>query len=104
MLYADDAGVVSTSPLCLTRMMEVIVVACQKFGLTGSKKKTEAIVYVVRSSTASNAVRIEAAKQRYKHANEYVYLDGSISESVDLNTEIKRCIGAAWANVRRYSS
>ena len=28
MLHADDAGVVSTSPLGLTRMMGVIVVAC----------------------------------------------------------------------------
>ena len=34
MLYADDAGVVSTSPRGLTRIMNVIVVACQEFGLT----------------------------------------------------------------------
>ena len=34
MLYADDAGVVSTSLRGLTRMMDVIVVACQEFGLT----------------------------------------------------------------------
>ena len=37
MLYADDAGVVSTSPRGLTRMMGVIVVACQEFGLTVSE-------------------------------------------------------------------
>ena len=43
MLYADDAGVVSTSPRGLTRMMGVIVVACQEFGLTVSEKKTEAM-------------------------------------------------------------
>ena len=36
MLYADDAGVVSTSPRGLARMMDVIVVACQEFGLTVS--------------------------------------------------------------------
>ena len=41
MLYADDAGMVSTSPRGLTRMLDVIVVACQKFGLTVSEKKTE---------------------------------------------------------------
>ena len=29
-LYADDAGVVSTSPRGLTRMMDVIAVACQE--------------------------------------------------------------------------
>ena len=34
MLYADDAGAVSTSPRGLTRMMGVIVVACQEFGRT----------------------------------------------------------------------
>ena len=34
MLYADDARVVSTSPRGLTRMMGVIVVTCQEFGLT----------------------------------------------------------------------
>ena len=43
MLYADDAGVVSTYPRGLTRMMGVIVVACQEFGLTVSEKKTEAM-------------------------------------------------------------
>ena len=43
MLYADDAGVVSTPPRGLTRMMGVIVVTCQEFGLTMSEKKTEAM-------------------------------------------------------------
>ena len=43
MLYADDAGVMSTSSRGLTRMMDVIVVACQEFGLTVSEKKTEAM-------------------------------------------------------------
>ena len=39
MLYADNAGVVSTSPRGLTRMMCVIVVACQELGLTVSEKR-----------------------------------------------------------------
>ena len=43
MLYADDAGVVSTSPRGLTKMMGVIVVACQEFGLTVSEKMIEAM-------------------------------------------------------------
>ena len=38
MLYADDAGVVSTSPRGLTKMMSVIGVTCQEFGLTVRKK------------------------------------------------------------------
>ena len=49
MLYADDAGVVSTSPRGLTRMMGVIVVTCQEFGLTVSEKKTRGHAPVVPS-------------------------------------------------------
>ena len=66
MLYVDDAGVVSTSPCGLTRMMGVIVVACQEFGLTVSEKKIEAMHLLPDPSIASNALRIEAAGQRYK--------------------------------------
>ena len=61
MLYADDAGVVSTSPRGLTGMMGVIVVACQEFGLTVSEKETEAMHLWSHPHTASNALRIEVA-------------------------------------------
>ena len=54
--------------------------------------------------TASNALRIEAVGQRYKQTTEFVYLGGAISESADLDIEVKRRIGAAWASVRKYSS
>ena len=54
--------------------------------------------------TTSNALRIEAAGQRYKQTTEFVYLGSAISESADLDIEIKRRIGAAWASVRKYSS
>ena len=104
MLYADDAGVVSTSPRGLTRMMGVIVVACQEFGLTVSEKKTEAMHLWSHPHTASNALRIEAGGQRYKQTTEFVYLGGAISESADLDIENKRRIGAAWASVKKYSS
>ena len=104
MLYADDAGVVSLSSRGLTRMMGVIVVACQEFGLTVSEKKTEAMHLWSHPHTASNALRIEAAGQRYEQTTEFVYLGGAISESADLDIEIKRRIGAAWASVRKNSS
>ena len=104
MLYADDEGVVSTSPRELTRMMGVIVIACQEFGPTVSEKKTEAMHLWSHPHTASNALRIKAAGQRYKQTTEFVYLGGAISESADLDIEIKRRIGAAWASVRKYSS
>ena len=54
-------------------------------------------------NTASNALRIEAAGQRYKQTTKFVYLGGAISESADFDTEIKRRIGAAWASVRKYT-
>ena len=95
MLYADDAGVVSTSPRGLTRMMGVIVVTCQEFGVTVSEKKPEAMHLWSHPHTTSNALRIEAAGQRYKQTTEFVYLGGAISESADLDIEIKRRIGAA---------
>ena len=95
MLYADDAGVVSTSPRRHTRTMDITVVACQEFGLTVSEKTTEAMHLWSRPSTASNALRIKAAGLRYKQPTEFVYFDGAINESADLDTEIKRRIGAA---------
>ena len=64
MMYVDDAGVVSTSPRGLTRMMDVIAVACQEFELTVSEKKPEAIHLWSHPSTGSNALRIEAAEKR----------------------------------------
>ena len=104
MLYADDSGVASTSPRGLTRMMGVIVVTCQEFGLTVSEKKIEAMYLWSHPHIASNALRIEAAGQRYKQTTEFVYLGGAISERADLDIEIKRRIGAAWASVRKYRS
>ena len=104
MLYADYAGGVSTSPPGFTRMMDVIVVACQEYGVTVSEKKTEAMHLWSHPNTASNALRIEATGQRYKQTTEFVHLDGAISESTDLDTEIKRRIGAGRASVRKYSS
>ena len=101
MLYADDVGVVSTSPRGLTRMMGVIVVACHKFGLTVSEKKTEAMHLWSHPHTASSALLIEAAGQRYKQTTEFMYLGGAISESTDLDIEIKRRIGVAWGECQK---
>ena len=69
-----------------------------------SEKKTEAMHLWSHPHTASNALRIEAAGQRYKQTTESVYLGGVISESADLDIEIKRRIGTAWASVRKYIS
>ena len=85
MLYADDAGAVSTSPRGLTRMMGVIVVTGQEFGLTVSEKNTEAMHLWPHPHTASNALRIEAAGQRYNQTTEFVYLGRAISENANLD-------------------
>ena len=84
-------------------MMGVINVTCQEFGLTVSERKTEAMHLWFHPHTASNALRIEAVGQRYKQTPEFVHLGGAISESADLDIEIKRRIDAAWASVRKYS-
>ena len=60
MLYAHDAGVVSTSLRGLTRMTDVIAVACQEFRLKVSEKKTEAMHLWSHPSKASNALRRQA--------------------------------------------
>ena len=54
MLHADDAGVVSTSPRGLTRMMGVIVVACQKI-------RTDNVFSRPRSHIATNLSTFVAA-------------------------------------------
>ena len=45
----------------LTRMMDVIVVACQEFGLKVTEKKTDVMHLWSDTSPASNSMRIEAA-------------------------------------------
>ena len=89
-LYADNAGLASTSPHGLARMMDVIVLACQELGLTVSEKKTRIYMYLWSyTSTELNALRIEVAGQWCKQTTEFVYhLGDAISESADLDTEI----------------
>ena len=103
-LYADDAGMMPMSPRGLTKMVDLVVVACQEFRLIVSEKKTETMHLWSDPSTSSNTLRIESEGQRYKHTTEFVYLRGAIGESADVDTEIKRRIRVAWVSVRRYSS
>ena len=96
-------GVVSTSPPGLTSTMDVIVIVCHEFELTVSEKQADAMHLWSDPSTASNALLLVAAGQQYEQTTEFVYFGGAISESAELDTEIKRRIGAAWAGVRTYS-
>ena len=72
MMYVDNARVVSKSPRGFARMMDVIIVACQEFGLTVSENKAEAMYSWSDPKTASNALRIGPADPRYKQATEFV--------------------------------
>ena len=62
MLYEDDAGGVSTSPLQLTRMMDVIAVVCQEFGLTVSDKKIQ-VMHFCDLTPARHRTRRELRRQ-----------------------------------------
>ena len=65
MSYADDVGMVSTSPRGLTRMMDARVVAYQELGLTVTGEKTKVMHVWSEPSTASNVLRIAAEGQRH---------------------------------------
>ena len=60
MLYADDACIVSRSPLGLAKMMEVIVEVYRAFALTVSANKTETIC-MPPPRTPQTMVQVEAA-------------------------------------------
>ena len=62
MFYEDDVGGASTPPRELTRMMDVIAVACQEFGLTVSDKKTQ-VMHLCDLTPARHRTRIELRRQ-----------------------------------------
>ena len=73
MLCADDACIVSQSPLGLAKVMKVIVEVCRAFGLTASAKKTETIC-MPPPRTLRTMVRVEAAGQIYEQVQLFNYL------------------------------
>ena len=104
MLYADDAGVVSTSPEQLRKMMGVIVVVCAAFGLTVSESKTGIIHLRPKGMPESAATfSVEAAGQVYNQTNEFVYLGGNVDHNADLSIEVDRRIRNARGGFRKYT-
>ncbi|CAM9305150.1 unnamed protein product, partial [Sphacelaria rigidula] len=53
-LYADDAGMVSRSPVGFSRMMAVIVVVCREFEPTVSGNETAATHLVISTQLSRN--------------------------------------------------
>jgi hypothetical protein len=103
MLYADDAGIVSRSAEGLSKMMTVIVTVFEAVGLTVSERKTETMLLRTPGQTSlAPPLVIEAAGQRYRQTNQFLYLGGVIHENADLSFEIERRIRLMWACFKRF--
>ena len=98
-LYADDACIVSRSPL--DEMMEVIVEVCRALALTVSTKKTDTMC-MAPPRTPQTMVQIKAAGQTYKQVQSFTYLGGTVTEVPDMSVEIARRTRACWMRIRRY--
>ena len=103
MLHADDAGVVSQSPEQLRKIMGVIMVLCEAFGLTVSEAKVEIICLNAKGMPESTAMfSAEAASQMYNQTNEFVYLGGNVNYNADLSIDVDRRIRNAWCSFQKY--
>ena len=101
-LYADDACIVSRSSQGLAKMLEVIVEVCRAFALTVSAKKTETMC-MPPPRTPRTMVQVEAAAgQTYKQVQSFTYLEGAVTEVLDMSVEIARRTRACWMRIRRY--
>ena len=45
---------------------------------------------------------VEAADQKYKQTNRFIYLDGVIDDNANINPEIERRTRFAWACFKKY--
>ena len=113
MLYADDAGIVSRSPVELARMMTVVVEVFGAFGLTVSEKKTDTLLMRVPEKAKQPgetptpplpALEIAAVGQKYNQVHQFVYLGGLITEYADITRDINRRTKTAWGCLRMFST
>ena len=102
MYYLDDACIVSRSPQGLAKMMAVIVEVCRALALTVSAKTTETRC-MPPPPTPRTMVRVEADDgQIYKQVQSFTYLEGAVTETLDMSVEITRRTYACWMRIRRY--
>ena len=52
----------------------------------------------------TTAIQVEAAGQRYRQTDAFVYLGGTVTEAPGVTTEIQRRIRACWMRVKKYST
>ena len=103
MLFADDAGIVSRLAEGLAKLMTVIVTVFEAAGLTVSERKTENMLLRTPGQTSlAPPLVIEAAGQRYRQTNQFLYLGGVIHESADHSFEVERRIRLMWACFKRF--
>ena len=100
-LYVDDAYIVSRSPQGLAKIMEITFEVCQAFALTVSAKKIE-ITCIPPPRAPRTMVRVEAARQIYKHVQSFTYLGGAVTETPDISVKIARRTRACWMRIRWY--
>lgn len=98
MLDAGHAGIGSSHPDGLPRMMVVIVVACQEFLLTGSEKAELMHLWPV-PSFPTTALHIEEAGQDYRKITKSIYFGGVIDEDANIchrnDVPYQRCVVTA---------
>ena len=96
-LKTDRAGVVSQPTEQPRKMMGVIVVACEAFGLIVLEAKTEIMCLRTKGMPEPTVMfSVEAAGQVYNQTNEFVYLGRSVNHNANLSVEVNRRIRNAW--------
>ncbi|CAM9696529.1 unnamed protein product [Sphacelaria rigidula] len=102
MLYADDAGIASRSQVSLAKIMTFIAEVCTAFGLVVAGKDT--VTMRMRSpNMEADTVEVEAADQRYKQVESFLYLGRKTSNIGDATADIHSRIGQAWTCFHEYS-
>ena len=101
MLYADDECIVSRSPRGLGRMIAVFVEVFGTFGLTILESKTETMCMPILRARATKIV-FSATRQQYRQTTFFIYLGGTVTETLNLSDEIDRRIHAGWMSFKRY--
>ena len=94
MLYADGTGVVSTSSRGLARMMDGIVVTCQGFARQCRRKRPRPCTCGPIPAHRRTRCKLRWHADGVNKQPNLCILVGTISESTDLNDEIKRRVGA----------
>ena len=90
LLFADDAAIVSHSVAHLKRLVDRFDYACKEFGLTISLKKTK----VMAQNSVTPPV-ITIGGQPLEVVPTFTYLGSTVSNSVNLDSELNSRIGKA---------